>query len=130
MASSGMGITTRMVVAGVMAAGLAAPAPAAAQAALPDAPGKDQLVKVCGVCHEPQRAASIRLTREGWESTIGDMIARGAKGTDEDFAAVLDSLSKNFLGEAARPLNVNSANSVDLEGVLLLLRREAAAVIA
>jgi competence protein ComEA len=104
--------------------------PASAQAALPDGPGKDQMVKVCGVCHEPQRAASIRLTREGWESTIGDMIARGAKGTDEDFAAILDYLSKNFLGEASKPLNVNTATSVELESVLLLLRKEAAAVIA
>jgi competence protein ComEA len=125
-----MGMTTNLAVGAVLVAGLAAPAPAAAQTALPDAPGKDQMVKVCGVCHEPQRAASIRLTREGWEATIGDMIARGARGTDEEFAAVLDYLSTNFLGEAARPLNVNSATSVELESVLLLLRKEAAAVIA
>ena len=123
-------MTTKWVVSTLLAGGLAAASPAAAQTPLPDAPGKDQLVKVCGVCHEPQRAASIRLTREGWEATISDMIARGARGTDEDFAAVLDYLSKNFLGEAARPLNVNSATSVELESVLLLLRKEAAAVIA
>ena len=104
--------------------------PASAQVVLPDGPGKDQMIKVCGVCHEPQRAASIRLTRDGWESTIGDMIARGAKGSDEDFQAILDYLSKNFLGEASKPLNVNTANSVELESVLLLLRKEAAAVIA
>jgi competence protein ComEA len=104
--------------------------PASAQVVLPDGPGKDQMIKVCGVCHEPQRAASIRLTREGWESTIGDMVARGAKGTDEDFQAILDYLSKNFLGEASKPLNVNTATSVELESVLLLLRKEAAAVLA
>jgi competence protein ComEA len=104
--------------------------PALAQVALPDGPGKEQMIKVCGVCHEPQRAASIRLTREGWESTIGDMIARGAKGTDDEFQAILDYLSKNFLGEASKPLNVNTATSVELESVLLLLRKEAAAVIA
>jgi len=103
---------------------------ASAQAGLPDGPGKEQLVKICGQCHEPQRAASIRLTREGWEATIGDMIARGAKGSDEDFQAILDYLAKNYLGEAARPLNVNTATSVELESVLLLLRKEAAAVIA
>ena len=87
-------------------------------------------MKICGQCHEPQRAASIRLTRDGWEATIGDMIARGAKGSDEDFQAILDYLSKNYLGEAARPLNVNTATSIELESVLLLLRKEAAAVIA
>ena len=116
--------------AAVMLVALAAASPASAQAQLPDGPGKDQLVKVCGICHEPQRAASIRLTRDGWEQTIGDMIARGAKGSDEDFKAILDYLSTNFLGEASRPLNVNTATSVELESVLLLLRKEAAAVLA
>jgi competence protein ComEA len=108
---------------------LLAAQPAYAQAGLPDGPGKEQLVRVCGVCHEPQRAASIRLTRDGWESTISDMIARGAKGSDQDFEAILDYLSKNFQGSAARPLNVNTATSVELESVLLLLRKQAAAVI-
>lgn len=119
-----------LIGAGAAVMSIAIALPAAAQVVLPDGPGKDQMVKVCGVCHEPQRAASIRLTREGWESTIGDMIARGAKGSDEDFQAILDYLSTNFLGEASRPLNVNTANSVELESVLLLLRKEAAAVIA
>jgi competence protein ComEA len=104
--------------------------PAGAQTALPDAPGKDQLIKVCGLCHEPQRAASIRLTREGWQATITDMVARGARGTDEEFQAVLDYLSTHFLGEADRPLNVNTATAIELESVLLLLRKEAAATIA
>jgi competence protein ComEA len=103
---------------------------ATAQVALPDGPGKDQMIRVCGPCHEPQRAASIRLTREGWEATIGDMIARGAKATDEDFQAILDYLSTHFLGEAERPLNVNTATAIDLESVLLLLRKQAAATIA
>ena len=104
--------------------------PAAAQVALPDGPGKDQMIKVCGLCHEAQRVASIRLTRDGWEATINDMIARGARGTDEEFQAVLDYLSTHFLGEAERPLNVNTAQAIDFETVLLLLRKEAAATIA
>jgi competence protein ComEA len=109
---------------------LLAAAPAGAQVPLPDGAGKDQMIKVCGVCHEPHRAASIRLTREGWEVTIADMIARGARGTDEEFQSILDYLSTHFLGEAARPLNVNTAAAIDLESVLLLLRKESAAVIA
>ncbi len=96
---------------------------------LPDGPGKEALTKVCGSCHQPERAAAVRLTREGWEEVIGDMIKRGAKGTDEEFTAVLGYLSTHFLGEAARPLNINSANQVELESVAGLLRREAAAVL-
>src|SRR3954454_13081422 len=102
--------------------------PLAAQ--LPDGPGKDALVKVCSTCHEPNRVAAVRLTREGWESTVADMKWRGAKGTDEEFAAIVDYLAANFLGEASPKLNMNRATSVELESVLSLFRKEAAAVIA
>ena len=105
-----------------------AASPAFAQ--LPDGPGKEQTQKVCGGCHQPERAASVRLTREGWQEVIGDMIKRGAKGSDEEFAAVLDYLAKNFLGEAPRPLNINRATNIELESVAGLTRKEAAAVIA
>ena len=102
--------------------------PAEAQQ-LPDGPGKAELQKVCGGCHQAERSAAVRLTREGWEGVIGDMIARGAKGTDEEFTAILDYLAKHFLGEAARPLNINKANNIELESVAGLTRREAAAVL-
>ena len=70
------------------------------------------------------------MTREGWDATVADMKWRGAKGTDEDFAAIVEYLATNFLGEAAPRLNMNRATSVELESVLSLLRKEAAAVIA
>ena len=101
-----------------------------ASAQLPDGPGKDTVVKVCGTCHEPNRAAALRLTREGWEQTVADMRWRGAKGTDEEFATVIDYLAANFLGEAPAKLNMNRATSVELESVVLLLRKEASALIA
>lgn len=96
---------------------------------LPDGKGKDVLLKVCGGCHQPERSASVRLTREGWEDVIADMIKRGAKGTDEEFGTVLEYLAEHFLGEAARPLNINRANNVELESVAGLTRKEAAAVL-
>ena len=102
--------------------------PAAAQQ-LPDGPGKAELQKVCGLCHQAERSAAVRLTREGWEGVIGDMIARGARGTDEEFAAILDYLSKHFLGDAPRPLNINKANNIELESVAGLTRKEAAALL-
>ena len=103
-------------------------APAFAQ--LPDGAGKDALLKVCGSCHQPERSASVRLTREGWEEVIADMIKRGAKGTDEEFGAVLEYLATHFLGEAPRPLNINRATNIELESVAGLTRKEAAAVLA
>ena len=96
---------------------------------LPDGPGKDTTVKACGTCHETRRAASVRLTREGWAAVIENMRARGARVSEEEFPIVLDYLSTHFLGEAAQPLNVNTASQIDLESAGGLLRREAAAVI-
>jgi competence protein ComEA len=94
---------------------------------LPDGTGKAELQKVCGVCHQAERSAAVRLTREGWEGVIGDMIQRGARGTDEELTAVLEYLSTHFLGDAPRPLNLNRANNVELESVAGLTRKEAAA---
>ena len=108
---------------------LATTARSASAQALPDGPGKAELQKVCGTCHQAERSAAVRLTREGWEGVIGDMVTRGARGTDEEFAAILDYLAKNFLGEAPRPLNINRATNVELESVAGLTRKEAAALI-
>jgi competence protein ComEA len=96
---------------------------------LPDGPGKDVTVKACAPCHEARRAASVRLTREGWAAVIENMQKRGAKIPDEEFPIVLDYLSTHFLGEALQPLNLNTATQIDLEAAGGLLRREAAAVI-
>ena len=101
-----------------------------AQVRLPDAPGKDETVRVCGACHEPERAAAVRLTREGWQESIAKMVALGAKGSDEELAKVLDYLTEHFKGDALRPLNLNSATAVELESIAGLLRKEAAAWIA
>ena len=121
---------TVLVAGGVRASARQDAAPQASGEGLPDGPGKATVVKVCGVCHEPRRAASVRLTRDGWQSLIQDMVKRGAKGTDDELAQVLDYLSTNFLGEAPRPVNVNTAEPIDLELVIGLLRRESAALVA
>ena len=105
-------------------------APAPSGEGLPDGPGKDVTVRACGLCHDPKRAASVRLTRDGWAAVIDGMIARGAKISEADHPVVLDYLATHFLGEAPRPINVNTAPQIDLEAGAGLLRREAAAVIA
>jgi competence protein ComEA len=97
---------------------------------LPAGTGRDVLIKACITCHDPQRAASVRLTREGWESVIEDMSRRGMKATDDEKVVIVDYLATHFLGEAPRPININTAEQIDFESVLTLLRREAAAIIA
>lgn len=62
----------------------------------PDAPGRDTVQKVCGTCHGAEVVISKGLTRPEWTQVIGSMVTRGAKGTDDEFAQVLDYLTANF----------------------------------
>lgn len=93
---------------------------------MPEGPNRDLTVRVCAACHEPQRAGSLRLTREGWEAVVAKMVGLGAKATDEEIARVIDYLAEHYKGEAAKPINMNTAPAVELESVAGLLRKEAA----
>jgi competence protein ComEA len=103
---------------------------AAMAATLPEGPARELTVKVCAQCHEPQRAASLRLTREGWEGVIAKMVGLGARASSTEMEQITDYLSTNFKGEAPKPINMNTASSVELESVAALLRKEAAIWIA
>src|SRR4051812_3920479 len=102
-----------LVIAGIVGSSARAAQQAASPGeGLPDAPGKDVTVKACAPCHEARRAASVRLTREGWAAVIESMRNRGAKVSDEEFPVILDYLSTHFAGEALQPLNLNSAKQI------------------
>ena len=96
---------------------------------LPAGPGKGATVRVCGKCHSPERAASLHQDHRAWEETIAKMVKLGAQGSDDEFEAVLNYLSKNFGPEIPAPINVNKANLIDLETSLLLRRSQARALI-
>jgi DNA uptake protein ComE-like DNA-binding protein len=93
---------------------------------MPEGANRELTVRVCAGCHEPQRAASVRLTREGWQDVVAKMVGLGAKASDEEIANVIDYLAEHFKGEAPKPINMNTAPAVDLESVAGLLRKEAA----
>jgi competence protein ComEA len=109
----------------VLFAGMAEPA--LAQDTLPDGPGKEPLLRVCSQCHEASKSTSVKLTRAGWIETIDKMKALGADGSEQEFQAILEYLATHFKGELDRPLDLNTAEALDLESVLGLLRRESAA---
>ena len=100
-----------------------------AQDTMPDGAGKEQTLRLCSTCHEAAKATSVKLTRDGWIETIDRMKAFGAAGADDDFAAVLEYLAMHFRGDTVRPLDMNTAEAIDLESVLQLLRRESKAVL-
>ena len=48
--------------------------------------GARSFPKVCGACHPLETVTSQRRNRAQWQESIDQMIARGAKGTAEEFA--------------------------------------------
>jgi competence protein ComEA len=102
----------------------------AAQVVLPEAPGRDITVKLCGNCHSAETVASVRLSPQGWREVIARMVAAGAKGTEQELETVFQYVSTQFPVEAQQALNLNTAPAVELESVAGLLRKEAAALIA
>jgi cytochrome c oxidase cbb3-type subunit 3 len=68
---------------------------------LPDAPNREIVQHVCSACHPAQIVLGKGMTREQWGSIVSNMIGRGAKGSDEDFAAIVDYLAKNLPSSSA-----------------------------
>ena len=75
---------------------------------LPDGPGKDTLVMVCTVCHGTDIIVAQKHTKAEWKDVVDQMIANGAQAKDEEFAAIIDYLAKNF-GKPDAPANLKSA---------------------
>ena len=94
---------------------------------LPDGPGKVAVVKVCGECHATDNFRKLRLNRDDWSEKIGQMVDRGADGSEEELAAVLDYLERNFGPDSK--IWVNTAPLTELKSILKLSNEEAQAVI-
>jgi cytochrome c oxidase cbb3-type subunit III len=76
-----------------VAALLLAPATCLAQS---QAAASAALQEVCGACHSVETVTSERRTRAQWQESINSMVARGAKGSDEQLALILDYLTTQY----------------------------------
>jgi glucose dehydrogenase len=77
----------------------AKPAPSAAAAVnadLPDAAGKDVVMRVCAQCHGAGTFVNTRMSAQEWQDEVQDMVARGAQATSEEIRTVTDYLVKNL----------------------------------
>jgi mannose-6-phosphate isomerase-like protein (cupin superfamily) len=70
---------------------------------LPDGEGRATYENVCGACHGADIVIGSKGSRTRWEEVVDSMKNRGASGSDADFAAVVDYLTKNFGTEPAKP---------------------------
>ena len=100
-----------------------------AASVLPDGPGKQLTVTICGKCHSPDRSAALHQSRRAWDMTVAKMVGMGATGTDDQLNEVVNYLAKSFPAPPPRPIDINTATPVDLESSLLLLKSEAKAIV-
>src|SRR5258708_2789712 len=81
---------------------------------LPEGKGKDAVLRMCASCHGMDRVTGEKNTRKRWNEVVDDMVARGAEGSDEDAAAVIRYLTRNF----GKPVNINTSTAKEIESGL------------
>lgn len=91
---------------------------------LPAGEGREAVMRFCLDCHVAQLVVAKRRSLAGWEQMIAKMRDNGAEGTDDDLQKVI-----TYLSRAYGTVNVNTADSRELEGVLELTPALAEAVI-
>jgi competence protein ComEA len=107
-----------------------APLLSAQKAQLPEAAGKDTVMRVCAQCHGVEIFAGKGNTRDGWTEVVGQMIARGAQGSDDDFAVIVDYLATNLPPHSdVKKINVNKAPAAELSAGLQISDKEAGALV-
>ena len=63
---------------------------------LPDGAGREIVERACGQCHSLETVLRSRLGRKQWEARIDEMLARGAKLTDEEIDVIADYLATHY----------------------------------
>lgn len=98
-------------------------------AQLPEGPGKAETQRLCGTCHDVDKATSLRQDEAGWGATVLKMVDFGAKIESDEMVAVVKYLAKAYPADELPSLNMNKARAIQMESRLSLLRSEAAAII-
>jgi competence ComEA-like helix-hairpin-helix protein len=103
--------------------GVAARAPVSAGD--PDPADRKALVAVCGKCHKVGLFDESIHSEPDWRDTLQAMVDRGAAGTDEQFARIV-----NYLQRTLTIVNINSASALQLAPVLGVSEQTAQAIVA
>jgi cytochrome c len=92
----GIGYLGAMLLIGPSPASEATPPAAQTPGALPEGEGQALVASACSQCHSLQVVTGLRLTRKQWEAKIDQMLARGAKLSDEEIDVAAEYLARNF----------------------------------
>jgi len=102
---------------------------ASAQSQMPAGPGETVFENACLQCHGAEMVIGTKMSKGGWQSTVDDMIAKGAQASDDDVKILVDYLAKNFAEDAAPKVNVNHETAKGLQTQLELSEKEAQAIV-
>jgi competence protein ComEA len=95
---------------------------------LPEGPGKDTFVKVCGTCHSTDNVIGKGYSEDGWAQVVGTMVNNGAQMSDEQVDTIVKYLATNFPPIVPK-VNVNTAPADLLEKRLSITSKEAEAIV-
>ena len=93
---------------------------------LPEGAGRATTERLCGACHGFGNFVRRRETRDGWNAVIEDMIRRGAKGEEEEWAEISDYLVAQL---SPVKVNVNQAAAEAIADALTLKPEQAKAIV-
>ena len=93
---------------------------------LPDAPGKETFVMVCGMCHSPNAVIGKEGSKRWWQSKVTEMLQESTDIPDSDVDTIVAYLATNF---PVVKVKVNKAGAKDLETGLELTAKESEAIV-
>jgi competence protein ComEA len=83
------------------------------------------LKAVCAKCHNLQIVMDTPMSYDAWHDTVQSMMDRGATGTDQQFADVMD-----YLHRTMTTIDVNTADADELQIVLQVPPAAAQAILS
>ncbi len=95
---------------------------------LPDGKGKDLVEDRCSSCHGLDLLLAEHDSKAQWSQIVNEMVSRGATGSAEELATIVDYLATNFGPEVAK-INVNTAAVEEMQTSLKLTPQEAGAIV-
>jgi cytochrome c5 len=63
---------------------------------LPDSQAKNLVETRCALCHDLERVAAFKRSKQAWPAIVANMVARGATATPDEAKAISDYLAANF----------------------------------
>jgi len=99
-------------------------AAAAMQDRFPDGPGKPEVIKVCGGCHDAEIVLANLKTPGEWSETLQNMAQQGAEATPNEWRLIEQYLDLNFAMIA-----INKAPAEELQLTMDVARDVAEALV-